>query len=135
MLSLHQCWANIRIFEYILILIYKYIYSPKYVVDFRVRNIFKHSFIELFECLHCKYLNISNIYRQIYSFVPIFVRFWGYKYIWIFICQRKITYATHWFEQSQLPAGVTKLSWKMLQSVKLRLLPQDRDLPYIISNK
>ena len=34
------------------------------------------------------------------------------------------------FEPSQFPTGVIKLSWIMLQSVKLRLLPQDRGLPY-----
>ena len=38
---------------------------------------------------------MRRVWRWKYSFCQIFFRFWGHKYIWIFILQRKITFAPH----------------------------------------
>ena len=65
--ALYQCGANIKIYLYIWIFNDKCIHSSKYSLSFRANNIFGHYFIKLFELLHCKYSNILNIYKQIYS--------------------------------------------------------------------
>ena len=81
------------------------------MLDFRAQNTFRHSFVDL-KKVHHKYLDIFeyfNKYRQYYIisiyylltnlFIrQILIRFLGHKYIQIFIRQRKITFATHWYQ-------------------------------------
>ena len=91
-----QCVANIWMFEYIQTSIDKYIHLPNYLFDFRTINIFRCSFVEP---LHCKYLNIFEIFKYLSTTIficQIFFRFCGTKYIWMFILQRKVTFTTLW---------------------------------------
>ena len=71
--SLQQCIANIWIFEYIWIIIDKYIHRSQYSLHFRTTNVFGHSFIVFLEFLQRKYSNIfkkkNNLnHRQINSY-------------------------------------------------------------------
>ena len=83
------------------------------MIDIMATNIFGYIFVYNLERQLCKYSNIFKYFnrnRKIYSFGKYFLKLFGLKYTWTFICQRKIKFATHWFsEKRAVPSEATVL--------------------------